>query len=496
MSDSQDNKFDQFISCVKQFSRKALKVLRMRFLAAAARLRQAGHFIKRLFQQNQTDNTVRIPSLNPAGYKKGSSVPVIEADIADDETSLPQKLLRTALNNILWIWAVAIAVGIIVFKLTAGGLPGMASHLVFTTWWEDELPPDILQGLVTEFMEKNPDIQVKLKKMSRDELRELLADEDKREDAGDIISVDSFWLPSLEAASLLLPLNTATGESGRYGLSLVSFINPLYYNIRLLREAGFDRPPKTQAELLTYAQRIDKAPEGISGAALALGAGDSESISREILSWIWNSAGIPVENAEGVTYADYHFASKQAIPAFEFLNQLKNSLYPDPFTLSARQKLDAFKAGKIGMIVAPSCALRDLPAAEFGVTTIPSPAAYMGKSAFSLSSWYVGVSAFTTKQEEAETFIRYLRDNAGVIAAAAYAIPGNGRRNPDMAKESANYVKAFDMYDAGEMVRNRPPLTSEFNAAVRTAIGRMFSGGQTPAEAAAAVQAAWEEVIK
>ncbi|MDR2182251.1 MAG: extracellular solute-binding protein [Treponema sp.] len=472
MSDSRDNfNFNRLLSGVKQFSRRVLKMSRLCFLSTGARLRQFGYGIRRLFRRDQ-------------------------ADFADEETSLPKKLLRTALNNILWIWAIAIAAGIIIFKLTAGGLPGMASHLVFTTWWEDELPPDTLQRLVTAFMEKNPDIQVKLKKMGRDELRELLADEDKREDAGDIISVDSWWLPSLEAGSLLAPLAAAAGEDGRYGLPLVSFINPLYYNIRLLREAGFDRPPKTLAELLACAQRVSNAPEGIAGAALSLDARDGESVPREILSWIWNSAGVPAENAEGAFYADYRFTSKQALPAFEFLNQLRGSLYLDPFTLSARQKLDAFKAGKIGMINAPSCALKELPEAEFGVTTIPAPTAYMGKSVFSLSSWYVGVNALTAKQEEAETFIRYLRDNAGVIAAAAGAIPGNGRRNPDMAKESVNYVKMFDMYDAGEMVRNRPPLASELNAAVRTAVGRMFAGGQTPAEAAAAVQAAWEEVIR
>jgi ABC-type glycerol-3-phosphate transport system substrate-binding protein len=482
---------------IKQFLQKVLKTLRKCYFSSSARLRQTGRVIWEKFKLARKQAVVLLKQSGRFIKKLFQNVHKPKLPVGDPLPAVQKpaiNILRIALDHILWIWAILIAVGIIIFKLTSGGLPGMASRIVFTSWWETELAPDTLQNLITKFEEKNPDISITLNTVKHDEIRELL--QNKGKDAGDIISVDSFWLPDLEDLSLLTPLNTATGESGRYALPVISVNNPLFYNIKLLQEAGFDRPPKTQAEFLAYAQKINKPAEGISGAALALSAGDSESVSREILSWIFNAAGVPVENSEGVSYADYHFTSKQAVPVFEFLNQLKGSLYLDPYTLSPQQKIDAFKAGKIGMIIAPASELRNLSEADFSVTTIPVLPAFMGKSVFSLSSWYVGVNAETTKQEAAETFIRYLRDNSGAIAAAAYAIPGNGRRNPEMAKASANYIKAFDMYDAGEMVRNRPPITAEFNTAVRSAVGRMFAGSLTPAEAAAAVQAAWEGALK
>ncbi|MDR1390521.1 MAG: ABC transporter substrate-binding protein [Treponema sp.] len=466
----------------KEFLQKTLKTLRLIYLSSGARLRQAGHFLTRFFQKKG-------PAKGPVPAQTGYG------PMDPPARRFPKILLKIALDNVLWLWALVIAAVIIIFKLTSGGIPGMASRIDFGTWWGDHLDEETIDRLIVDFEEKTPGISIDLKKLSSEEMLEHLAGEEKKGGANGIISLDPFWLPALETNALLTPLNTLTGEDDPHALSVISFINPLYYNVNLLREAGFDRPPKTQDEFLSYVQSIHSPERGIFGAALALRAGDNESVSREILSWIWNTAGIPL-NDENTTYADYRFNSKEALPAFEFLEKLRPFLYPDPFTLSVQQKIEAFKAGKIGMIIASSAELKNLNPADFGVTTIPVSKDYYGKSVFSLSSWYVGLSAQTNRQEEAETFIRYLRDQAGVITRAAYAVPGNGRRIADMVKTDPNYVKTFDMYDAGEMVHNRPPITADFNSAVRTAIGRMYAFSHTPAEAAEAVQSAWEEAIK
>ncbi|MDR0585847.1 MAG: ABC transporter substrate-binding protein [Treponema sp.] len=420
-----------------------------------------------------------------------------------------QKALSSS-DNMLWLWAVIAAAGLLLFYLLTG-VPGKGNTLVFAQWWEDELETGVLEKLVKDFEEEHPGIKVQLEKKSRQEIKAVLSGAEeqvrgKKRRSADIFSVEGGWTddPGCGLAALdeelfrkkspyspwdSLPPGSP-GETENRALPVISFINPLFYNIELLRDAGFDRPPKNQTEFLSYVQAITKPEQGIYGAVLALGEENSFGISRHILSWIW-SAGIQ----DGDTF---DFGSKQVAESLAFLNQLKPYLYPDFFGTDEEARLDIFIEGKAGMMIGSVSdvkKLREQMKQDFSITTIPGPALYVGKPVFALSSWYAGIGAESEKQEEAAEFIVFLLEHASQLAAGAFAIPGNGSRNPELINADPYYSKAYDMYDAGEMVRELygTGRTRKLNAVIYEELKRMFEG-RSPEDTAAAIQNRWENI--
>jgi multiple sugar transport system substrate-binding protein len=391
----------------------------------------------------------------------------------------------------LWIWAVVMTAGLLVFWiLTRGNLPAVIDRtLVFAQWWEDELEEGVLEALAEDFERQNPGFKIRLERKSRDEVKALIAgtpaDAKARKKKGaDIYSLEGFWLNDL--ADNLLPLNAVDGENR--ALPVISFINPLFYNIGLLKAAGFNRPPKNQAELLAYAQAI--ANSGKYGAILALGGDNPDSVNRQLLSWIWPAALIRSENGGDA----FQFTSKAVVETLSFLNQLKPFLYPAPFAVTEETRLAVFTDGKAAMMIGPVsdiAAIRKKTNNEFGITTIPAPAAYVGKPVFSLSTWYAGIAADSGQPEKAAAFTAFLAERASLLARSAFAVPGSGKRDSELTKTDPLYSKACDMYDAGEMVRETGRARA-LNAVIYEEVKRMFEGVQTPEETAAAIQRRWE----
>ncbi|GHV86036.1 sugar ABC transporter substrate-binding protein [Spirochaetia bacterium] len=408
-------------------------------------------------------------------------------------------------DKVLWIWALLMVAGFFLFRLLSGNLPGMATTLVFAQYWENQLESQTLTKLAAEFEEQNPGIVIKLETMSWDDIRLSLEGKEKPgDDSGrrssqppDIFSIDPYGLYAIT------PYLTAGGEESNV-LALISFINPLFYNIDLLQAAGFDRPPKNQTELLSYVQRINQTAGAgqtgsVYGAGIALGGGDPRlsskeephNVSRHLLSWIWSAAG----NSET---GSFNFTTPEVVTALNFLNQLKQYLYPNPFALTQTELLRAFGEGRVGMMIGSSADIRELKTkgVNFGITTIPGPESYTKRPVFPLTVWYAGINGKSEYQEAARKFLDFLRERAGNLAAAAYAVPGNGRRSRDMSKNDLFYAKAFDMYEAGEMARelyDKPGVT-ELNSIIRREVELMFNGTKTPQQCAEAIQQDWEEV--
>jgi multiple sugar transport system substrate-binding protein len=419
--------------------------------------------------------------------------------------------LLSSVDNMLWIWAVVMAAGLLLFYLLIN-FPGRGTTLVFAQWWEEDLEAGVLENLVNDFEEQYPGIRIQLEKKSRGEIETMLSGDDevsgkKKRRTADIVSVEGDWADDpeyglvsfgetwVQKKSLYAPKDFLTlgspDETDIRALPVISFINPLFYNIELLTAAGFDRPPKNQTEFLSYVQSITKPDRGIYGAVLALGEKKSYSISRHILSWIW-SAGI-LRDGDA-----FDFNSRQVVESLSFLNQLKPYLYPDLFGIDEQARLEIFIEGKAGMMIGSVSDVKRLQKQakqNFNITTIPGPALYIGKPVFALSSWYIGISAESRNQEEADAFIGFLLEHASQLADGVFAVPGNGDRNTDLVKTDPYYSKAYDMYDAGEMVREvyGTGRIRKLNAVIYEELKRMFEG-RSPEDTAAAIQSRWETI--
>ena len=411
---------------------------------------------------------------------------------------------KISADKVLWIWALAMILGLLFFKLINKDLPGMSASLVFGSWWEDELEDKTLTNLIAEFESQNPGITVQLEKMSWDEIQTSLAEttagNGKKRGAIDIFSVDPYAVYDLENHSYLADLEN-NAESAGNAAPVVSFINPLFYNIDLLKAAGFDRPPKNQTEFLSYVQRLKET--GVNGAGLALD--DPRSVSRQFLSWIWAAAGTPV--SAGVSPGNqvspgnpgsFNFNSKEVIETLNFLNQLKQNLYSNPFDLSETELLESFQKGQVGMMIGSTAVIQKLKTMNinFGITTIPAPESYSKKPVFPLTVWYAGINRQSVHQEAARKFIAFLEEKAETIAAAAYAIPGSGSRSRELSRDDPYYAKAFDMFEAGEVVRELylSPNLSGLNNMIQREAELLFRGVKTSAQCAEALQQGWTEL--
>ncbi|AEF85417.1 putative substrate binding protein [Treponema primitia ZAS-2] len=412
-------------------------------------------------------------------------------------------------DRLLLILGLVVLVVGFLFALSSKGITLQKDKvLVFTQWWDDELEEGTLPSLIAEFEAQHPDITIKLDNRSYEEIRDALRTGEDSALNANIIGLDPLWFDDLIRREVLEPLDgyskpeensvTPDTENGyeKYGLPLISFISPLFYNIELLRDAGFDRPPKSRAELLACARAVTDKASGKYGLALALGSENPLGIYRDIFSWIWASGpslireGKPDFSAPGIT------------GAMVFLKQLREEelLLPGTFTMTETEKREDFIRGRTAMMIGSVADIYTLQErmgeTSFGITVIPGESPLGGKPIMGLTSWYLGIPRGSARKDEAWAFLSYLQERGSFIAEKAHAVPGSRNSVIDFNTRDPLFAKAYDMYAAGETVQEFAGVSGvdELEAIVRDQVYALFEKDQSPEETAKGIQRRWEEL--
>jgi multiple sugar transport system substrate-binding protein len=374
--------------------------------------------------------------------------------------------------------------------------------LVFTQWWEHSLDTGILEGLIDEFEKQNPDIRVTLDTRPYTEIREFLTgtNDSIRGQSADILGLDPRWFGEpavterLEALSRYYKKKENPGgfytdaetPYGEWGRPLVSFMMPLFYNIDLLEAAGFDRPPKNQADFAAFAKALTGADR--YGFAIALSPEDPQGLYRDILPWMRSSVSFANPDGEGRPGA----AEISAV--LDFLNGLRKdgSLAPDSFTKTGKDRIGEFMEGRVAMLIASMADARLLRDAGFncGITTIPLRDAYAGKPLYVLDQWYVGISRNTRYKDEAFLFIGFLAEQASILSEHSGSIPWNSNTGNSYTGEYPLLSKAYDIYYTGEtrMEYAEKWKTSLFEKVMTEELRLMFEAGRSPEDTAKNIQ--------
>jgi ABC-type glycerol-3-phosphate transport system substrate-binding protein len=378
----------------------------------------------------------------------------------------------------LFFMAALLRLGI---KLTNKKEKAEIPNIVFTQWWEKEADKMILSEIISEFESLHDDFKIILNTCAYEDLRLSLFRGTPLENdtfPGDVISLDPLWVNELSKKEIVENVNA----------SPVSFINVLYYNIDLLKKAGFSRPPKTRNEFLSYARRFTGNP----AFGLALGMNNSRGIYDDILPWIW-SAGVQLIKDEKP-----QVNSRPVADSLSFLASLKNEglLTPQSFTADSAGKLDAFVSGKAVFVIAPASEIEfvreQMGDEAFGITSIPVPDNYAGKSFFAVSGWTAGVFSASAQKEKAALFADFLAEKAAFISDRMKAIPGNGVP----PAYDAFYSKVWDIAIAGEAAQDFSALSwPELEEGFKKELTALFAGNAQAAETAAAIQKHWEAVL-
>ncbi|MDR3304251.1 MAG: extracellular solute-binding protein [Treponema sp.] len=377
-------------------------------------------------------------------------------------------------------------------------------NLVFSQWWLNELEGQTLETLIADFEHSNPGITITLDTRSYIGLENnALAARSDAPFAGDIIALDPQWFYELIHNEQLEPLNlyrTASEalpdaeeqEYEAWAIPLVSFMTPFFYNIELLRQAGFDRPPKTRDDFMACAKALSGGDR--FGIAFALSPDYPQGIPLDIYSWIWAGGIRMLNNGKPA------ITSRPVIETLSFLKQFHDEgiLAPDCFSKTRAQKLDDFASGTIGLMIASVQDIETLRErmgdAGFGVTTIPTPDSYLQMPSMGLSYWYAGISRHSEHKEAAWAFLSYLAENAPSLAIAAHAVPGSGTATRNYFKDDALYAKAYDIYESADVIEEftGQPKTHTREIIVWEEVKNMLEADQSAATTAHNIQARWE----
>jgi multiple sugar transport system substrate-binding protein len=346
--------------------------------------------------------------------------------------------------------------------------------LVFLQYWAPKMESGALESIITEFEAANPSIKIALRTAGEAEIVKEITDAAEAETARqaaanaavpekksglsglfgknktneeklarqpvDIIAFDPCRAPRLIDAGAL-------SEGGI--LPVAAFLRPLYYNINILSQAGFDRPPKTRTELLEMCRAVSALPmREVKIVPIAA----SSDFRDSLLPWLL------CEGDEGFSAAEALGEENLADSAAFFKSLYDVSAFtPVPFLLDEEEVFKQFAAGHAALFTGDTGFIRRLrenrEAPAFSITTLPARDDFIGKSAMSAGGWYCGITEESPHKEEAALFISALSAKRGFISKAAGAVPGDLSPSPDSASMSATseldrdevYAKARDI---------------------------------------------------
>ena len=409
-------------------------------------------------------------------------------------------------NADILLFVLALAVLTAALFRTGNRIPlAPVPDIVFAQWWQDDIDNNTLEQLVKEFENLHEGIKVVIKTVPYDKLeQELSAPPESAssvsddESSADVIALDPLWVPELINRGTIdnRPDNTPAAP-------LLSFINVFYYNIQILKEAGFSRPPKNRSEFLRYA----KAVAGLEGnrRALASGGNSSRSMYDDIFPWIWAAGaqlykdGKPAVTSKPVVESLSFLASlnKEGLIApgvFSTGSDADTGNSPDRYT---KNKIEDFISGKAAFMVAPASYIKQIREQmgdeNFGVSSVPPPDNFPGKYYYGSLGWTIGIASSSPHKEEAQAFVEFLNSKASLLSEKAKAISGNSSPYPG---PDPFYSKVWDIAIAGETT---PDFSGggnsrAFQEIFREELIKLFAGNFTPEQTAKAIQARWEEV--
>ncbi|MCL2602564.1 MAG: extracellular solute-binding protein, partial [Treponema sp.] len=329
--------------------------------------------------------------------------------------------------------------------------------IVFTQWWQGDLSDNSLQNLIAEFENQHEGIRIILNYTSFEDIRFELFNYDRSDSTlhTDVIALDPIWVPELLARGIIKSADAP----------ILSFINVLYYNIDILRKAGFTRPPATRSEFLTFARAV--SADGIYALTLSLGSDDTgaRGVFDTVYPWIWAS-GAPLLQ-EGMPV----LTSPQVVATLDFLSTLnaEGLIAPASFTTSTSEVIEDFITGKTAFMVASSKHIPHIHARmgsdAFSITAVPPPSTPPRQPFFAASGWGAGVYAETVYPREAGMFAAFLSEKgAGLLPGADWALL-------ESTAEEPLYSKLWETALSGEVARDFSGISAEGELETAFALG-------------------------
>lgn len=359
--------------------------------------------------------------------------------------------------------------GLIVAALASGIsiLAAGAAQAVQIEYWQYiyETRVKAMDQLIANFEKANPDITVKQTTFPYDDYQTKVIAAHAAGHGPDVLQFYYGWLDKFQKGGVLQPLDpaafpsdkiesdffpivTAVKRDGKYyGLPTAVRSLALFYNKKLLDEAGIATPPKTLDELVADAKKTTKVDGSgnITSEGITLDfAGQDHQWWREVL--VRQFGGVPYDDKGNVAYDDD--AGLKALTWYTDL-QKKEKVGVVGFMDEGQA---AFKAGLAAFTVDGTFRLgtfKPITAFQWGVAELPEQNGVKSNFASYFANG-IGSDATGEKKAAAEKFLQYITSPEAMQVWLKTVGELPARREAAMTKENladpiyAPFLKALD----------------------------------------------------
>ena len=353
---------------------------------------------------------------------------------------------------------------------SGGGGAGTASDPVtldFSQWWEVELKPGVMRGLMDRFEQQNPGIKVNLISNPYSATMDLEVAGAATKTLADIVAINGTTVYDLYDQGALANLsdlmkdagfdaaqltNDDTIDGSAYMVRALNFTYPMYVNTGLLEAAGVTSLPTTRTDFAAMAAKVTDPKKNVYAWSLPINVQSPAGFAAQ--SWLWSGGGRFLADGKPA------FTSEPVTSWLGFLqDQYRNGyVSPGAFTQQEQAMVEEFSAGRNAAMVGSLAHINGIresnPDLEFTIAGVPTPDGFSGQHGIAGASWGLGVAENSEHKAEAWKLLQFLlsTDVNSELATQAIGFPGNKASVPAYVKGDELFQKAFDLYQRDVMV--------------------------------------------
>lgn len=197
-----------------------------------------------------------------------------------------------------------------------------------------------------------------------------------------------------------------TVKGDLYGLPFDSYAGLLYYNKKMLKQAGFDGPPKTWSQLLQYDKKLTDKSKGQYGYVLQSAHNETQTADAFArFLWPWGGKFLDVKDHKVMVN------SPDSVKGLEFRRKLVKLMPQGIVSDDHPQVVQMLEQGKAAMITEWSAfytSLKNSPIGDnLGITTEPR-GPKRAASAFGGFAYMISSQVSTKQQNAAWLFVQWL----------------------------------------------------------------------------------------
>ncbi|MEV8585736.1 sugar ABC transporter substrate-binding protein [Streptomyces sp. NPDC051180] len=360
-----------------------------------------------------------------------------------------------------------------------------------------EVDKKVLQPELDKF-EKKTGIKVKLEVVPWSDLLNRILTATTSGQGPDILNIGNTWSTSLQASGALLPwdaknfeqiggkdrfVDSALGSTGVQGqdpaaVPLYSMAYALYYNKKMFKDAGVEKPPATWDELIATGQKITKA--GGSGIGVE-GSNLSNNIHQVFVLGKQHGADFFTPDGKADFTSDGAVA---AVKQYVDLMATAKIVAPGNAEYAQNQSLSDFAKNKTAMVLWQTASAtfkaQGMADDEWGVAPAPVPSGAPGQGK-ATNSMVAGINMAVFKNTKnldgALKFVNFMTgDEEQKILNTAYgSIPPVKTAQQDPAFNGPALSVLRDTLATSAAALPQVPEESQFETVVGTAVKELFA---------------------